>query len=111
MAQSFSIVFLVAPNDREQSHTCPKRFLTGSLFQSSNFNSVNETFEHLQDMPLWKRTYKCPKCGLVMDRDENSAINILTRYLARLGPHTPSECGVLQEDGLDVEVTGASQVA
>ncbi len=46
-----------------------------------------------------------------MDRDENSAINILTRYLARLGPHTPSECGVLQEDGLDVEVTGASQVA
>jgi len=23
-----------------------------------------------------------------MDRDENSAVNILKRYLARLGPHT-----------------------
>jgi putative transposase len=64
-----------------------------------------------QDMPLWKRTYCCTKCGLVMDRDENSAINILTRYLARLGPHIHDECGVLQEDGLDVEVTGASQAA
>ena len=67
--------------------------------------------EHKQDMPLWKRTYRCPKCGLVMDRDENSAINILVRYLARLGPHTQDACGVLQEDGLDVEVMGASQVA
>lgn len=41
-----------------------------------------------QDMPLWKRTYRCGTCGLVMDRDENSAINILQRFLARLGPHT-----------------------
>ncbi len=59
--------------------------------------------EHLQEMPLWKRTYKCPECGLVMDRDENSAVNILTRYLARRGPYTPSvECDVLQDDGLEV---------
>jgi putative transposase len=42
---------------------------------------------HLQAMPLWKRTYCCTECGLVMDRDENSAHNILTRFLARLGPH------------------------
>jgi putative transposase len=41
-----------------------------------------------QDMPLYKRTYRCGNCGLVMDRDENSAINILRRFLARLGPHT-----------------------
>jgi putative transposase len=39
-----------------------------------------------QDMPLWKRMYHCT-CGLVMGRDENSAVNILKRYLARLGPH------------------------
>jgi putative transposase len=47
-----------------------------------------------QDMPLWKRTYHCERCGLVMDRDENSAHNILQRYLARLGPHTgdPVRC-------------------
>jgi putative transposase len=42
---------------------------------------------HLQAMPLYKRTYICTKCGLVLDRDENSAVNILSRYFARLGPH------------------------
>ncbi len=44
---------------------------------------------HKQAMPLWKRTYRCPNeiCRLVMDRDENSAVNILKRYFARLGPH------------------------
>ncbi len=49
---------------------------------------------HLQAMPLWKRTYSCTECGLVMDRDENSAVNILKRYLAQLGPHTgdPVRC-------------------
>jgi putative transposase len=49
---------------------------------------------HLQSMPLWKRTYCCTECGLVLDRDENSAVNILTRFLARLGPHTgdPVRC-------------------
>jgi putative transposase len=43
---------------------------------------------NLQAMPLWKRTYCCVECGLVMDRDENSAHNILARFLARLEPHT-----------------------
>jgi putative transposase len=48
----------------------------------------------LQAMPLYKRTYCCTNCGLVMDRDENSAHNILMRFLARLGPHTgdPVRC-------------------
>ncbi len=44
---------------------------------------------HLQAMPLWKRTYCCTECGLVMERDENSAHNILQRYFARLEPHIP----------------------
>ncbi|MBO0789722.1 MAG: transposase [Ktedonobacteraceae bacterium] len=43
---------------------------------------------HLQPMPLYKRTYHCGNCGLVMDRDENSAINIYQRFLAGLPPHT-----------------------
>jgi putative transposase len=32
---------------------------------------------HKQDMPLYKRTYRCPNtdCRLVMDRDENSAVH------------------------------------
>jgi putative transposase len=61
---------------------------------------------HLQPMPLWKRTYCCGECGLVRDRDENSAVNILMRFLARLGPHTPQECGVLHEDQNSVGVAG-----
>jgi len=46
---------------------------------------------HLQAMPLWKRTYCCTECGLVMDRDENSAVNILRRYFARLEPHVSDD--------------------
>lgn len=65
---------------------------------------------HKQPMPLWKRTYCCTECGLVMDRDENSAINILIRFLARRGPHAFfGKCGVLQEDGLDVAGMGPAQ--
>jgi putative transposase len=47
--------------------------------------------KHMQPMPLWKRVYRCPNCGLVMDRDENSAINIYQRFLAGLPPHTPQD--------------------
>jgi putative transposase len=65
--------------------------------------------KHLQPMPLWKRTYRCQNCGLVMDRDENSAVNILTKFFARLGPHTPpEECGVLHQHQNSVEVMKAS---
>jgi putative transposase len=63
---------------------------------------------HLQAMPLYKRTYTCTECGLVLDRDENSALNILARYFARLGPHTPQACGVLHEDSNSVEVMQTS---
>jgi transposase len=36
----------------------------------------------------------CTECGVVLDRDENSAVNILSRYFARLEPHTgdPVRC-------------------
>ena len=30
-----------------------------------------------QDMPLHKRQYECPHCSMSLDRDTNSAINIL----------------------------------
>ena len=64
---------------------------------------------NLQPMPLWKRTYGCVVCGLVMDRDENSAHNNLTRYLARRGPHTPfGECGVLHANQNSVDTTKVS---
>ena len=64
---------------------------------------------HLQAMPLWKRTYCCTNCELVMDRDENSAVNILTRFLARRGPYTSfGECDVLHAVQNSVEVMEAS---
>jgi len=34
---------------------------------------------------LGERTHSCPHCGLVMDRDENAAINILALGLQRMG--------------------------
>ena len=65
---------------------------------------------HKQDMTLYKRTYRCGNCGLVMDRDENSAVNIRERFLARLGPHTQRKrvrCAVSAGGG--VAVTGTAQ--
>ncbi len=49
-------------------------------------------------------------CGLVMDRDENSAHNILTRFLAGRPPHTPRECSVLQGTCVDVASTWLAQL-
>ena len=52
---------------------------------------------HTQPMPLYQRTYRCENCGLVMDRDENSAVNHYQRFFARLGPHTgdPVRCAAV----------------
>jgi putative transposase len=42
-----------------------------------------------QDMPLSKRQYDCPYCGVSLDRDTNSAIIILKRAL---------ECGSAEKN-------------
>lgn len=41
---------------------------------------------HIQDMPLSQRTYSCPECGNVIDRDHNAAINIKRKGI-------PTDCG------------------
>ncbi len=64
-----------------------------------------------QPMPLYKRMYRCETCGLVMDRDENSAVNILQRSLARLGPHTGDPVRCIAGEPGGVAVTGTAQVA
>ena len=52
---------------------------------------------HLQPMPLWKRTYRCQNCGLVLDRDENSAVNHAPAVLCPAPVHTRAiPCGVLR---------------
>src|SRR5712692_10295859 len=43
--------------------------------------------QHMRNTPLWMRTYRCENCGLVMDRDENSAINLYQQFVAGLPPH------------------------
>jgi putative transposase len=66
-----------------------KCLLAGKVLVALDERDTSKTCSgcgHMQDMPLQKRTYRCGACGLVMDRDENSAVNILSRYLARLGP-------------------------
>jgi putative transposase len=65
---------------------------------------------NLQAMPLWKRKYCCTNCGLVMDRDENSAHNILARFLVGLPPYIPSGCDVLQGVLVDVASMGLAQL-
>ncbi len=57
------------------------------IIDERNTTKMCHVCKRKQDMPLWKRTYRCESCGLVMDRDENSAVNIYERFLARLGPH------------------------
>ncbi len=36
----------------------------------------------MHDMPLWKRVMEC-ECGVTMDRDRNSAVNIMVRFLSQ----------------------------
>ena len=59
-----------------------------SMIDERDTSKMCHVCKRKQDMPLWIRTYRCGNCGLVMDRDENSAVNIFQRFLARLGPHT-----------------------
>jgi putative transposase len=60
---------------------------------------------HEQAMPLYQRTYRCGNCGLVMDRDENSAVNHYQRFFARLGPHTGDPVRCAAGDGGSTAVT------
>ncbi len=81
------------------SYKCQRYGKELQILDERNTTKMCSGCGHLQAMPLYKRTYCCTECGLVMDRDENSAINILNRYfiglaailtwyVARLGPHT-----------------------
>jgi putative transposase len=58
-----------------------------------------------QKMPLYKRKYKCD-CGNIIDRDKNSAVNILLRYLSTNGQWTAYQqfIGNLRQTGLIITV-------
>jgi len=56
------------------------------LVNSRNTSKECSVCGSIQDMPLSQRTYSCPECHNVMDRDHNAAINILQR----VGRDTPN---------------------
>lgn len=57
------------------------------------------------DMPLWKRTMECD-CGNVIDRDRNSVINIMLRFLSQNAMWTGYHefLGNLRKTGLPVPI-------
>ena len=46
---------------------------------------------HVQDMPLSRRVYECPSCGMSLDRDLNASINILNVGMANYPEVMPVE--------------------
>src|SRR5262249_38955783 len=103
-------------------YKCQKNGKELQILDERNTTKMCSGCGHLQPMPLWKRVYCCTECGLVLDRDENSAINIRDRYfiglaailgwyVARRGPHTlMAECGVLQDEQREVGIVGMPHV-
>ena len=49
---------------------------------------------HQQKIPLSVRTYKCPHCGLEIDRDLNAAINIRNFSLRNIFKNTDGTSGI-----------------
>ena len=72
------------------TYKCVRHGKELSIIDESDTSKICHVCERKQPMPLWKRVYRCPNCGLVMDRDENSAINIYQQFIAGLPPSTPA---------------------
>lgn len=60
------------------------------LVNPANTTKDCSSCSHRQPMEIWKRTYKCESCGMILDRDYNSAINILKGGQLLLGMEYPS---------------------
>jgi len=58
---------------------------------------------HIQDMPIWKRIYKCNRCSTEIDRDYNSAINILNKFLGSERANVENNPSVQIEQGLSMK--------
>ena len=68
-------------------HFTPRLFILDYGLPDMNGIELYDRLHNKQDMPLWKRTYRCENCRLVMDRDENSAVNLYQRFVAGPPPH------------------------
>lgn len=68
-----------------------------------NTTKVCSKCGNIQDMPIWKRTYKCGNCGLEIDRDYNSAINIKNKFLGKELAYVENNPSVQSEQGLSMK--------
>ncbi|HUW23277.1 MAG TPA: RNA-guided endonuclease TnpB family protein [bacterium] len=75
-----------------------KSLWNGEYFlQIGRFEPTSKTCSncgYVQEMPLSKRNFNCPSCGLSTHRDLNASINILNIGLATLGRRESNACGV-----------------
>lgn len=54
-------------------------------FYASTQSCSNPDCSHRQKMPLDQRIYHCPRCGLVLNRDLNAALNLLQQGCLKRG--------------------------
>jgi len=59
------------------------------FFPSSK--TCSQCGEKKDRLEQWERVYECPRCGAVMDRDVNAAINMLQEGLKQLNQKLPAE--------------------
>lgn len=95
IAKRYSVIFVEDLNvsGMEKNHCLAKSIADASMssfitklsyktnvYKIDRFEPSSKTCSQcgsVQEMPLKKRIYDCPDCGLVIDRDLNAAINIL----------------------------------
>jgi putative transposase len=102
---------------RARSYLKYKAGRSGIAYQEIDPSYTSQTCSHcgkVQKIPLVVRTYTCKKCGMVMNRDQNAAINIKNRAfgVGRVQPEfTTGEIGVptsganLKQTSVDDSVT------
>jgi putative transposase len=66
---------------------------------------------HIKErMPLSERIYQCEVCGIVRDRDQNAAINIMKRFLSHNALWTGYQSFISRIDNLRYTVNGKTKV-
>jgi putative transposase len=64
-----------------------------------------------EQIPLSERVYRCEICEIVIDRDQNSAINIMKRFLSRNALCTGYQQFISSVDNLRQTVNGKTKVS
>lgn len=70
-----------------KAHHYNKQIIYADRFYPSS--QICNNCGHRQKMPLNKRTYSCPQCGNVIDRDYNASINLYKLISKKIGRVPP----------------------